>query len=295
MTADTLQIAVLPGREQSWADGDDLLCGFVVRAADVAWATTPAQLFDAHGLGFPGSPFSAQSTAIDVLRFPTTPFTQLVNATGGIAEDGASMGEGFVDPLPFTGTGFVATEEKHLVPLWWLEPTRVPSGAELWRIHADGSEELVSTYANVASGWQPSGPLKFAPSDLFGVFAQWRGTPVLADLLPNGKAVIASLTEIDGLRLTDRGVWASVVEPSELESVHALRVAASWRGLQFQLVRRWESDDGTLGRLVYLGRDARVAEAAGLQKMGAGVYEATALLSELMDLEAVQLVAAETT
>lgn len=291
MVAEILQIPVMPGREQSWVDGDDLLCGYVVRAADVAWATTPAQVFDAHGLGFPGSPFSPQSTAVDVLRFPATPFTRLINATGGATDDGESLGEGFVDPLPFTGTGFVATAEDHVVPLWWLEPTRVPAGSELWRIHADGREELITAYANVASGWQPAGSPKFTPSDLVGVFAEWNGNPVFADILPNGKAVIASTTELEGLRLTERGVWGGVAEPAELESLHALRVTASWRGLPFQLIRRWKGDDGLIGRLVYLGRDARAAEAAGLQKMDAGVYEVSAPISELVDLQAAQLVA----
>ncbi len=288
MTTDILQIAVMPGREDSWGDGDDLLCGYVVRAADVSWATRPAQLFAAHALGFPGSPFSAQSTAIDVLRFPVTPFTQLVSATGGTTEDGEMLGEGFIDPLPFTGTGFVAAAG-HVVPLWWVEPTRVPAGSQLWRIRVDGPEELIATYANVASGWQPASPGSFLPSDLYGGIAQWRGHKVMADILPNGNAVVASLIELNGLRLTERGLWGGVVDPSELASIHALRITASWRGLPFQLVRRWKSDDTLLSRLVYLGRDARAAEAAGLQKMDAGVYETTASINELVDLQAVEL------
>jgi hypothetical protein len=290
MTGDILQMAVLPGREQSWADGDDLLCGFVVRAADVSWATSPAELFAAHALGFPGSPFSPQSTAIDVLRFAATPFTRLVSATGGTTAEGEPFGEGFVEPLPFTGTGFVATGGDHVVPLWWLEPSRVPAGAELWRIHADGADELIATYANVASGWQPAGAARFGPSDLVGVFAEWNGHPVFADILPNGRAVVASSTEVDGLRRTERGLWGGAIDPSEVAALHALRVTASWRGLPFQLVRRWSAGEALLGRLVYLGRDARAAESAGLQKMDAGVYEATAPISELVDLQAAELV-----
>lgn len=288
MSADILQSAVMPGREKSWVDGDDLLCGYVVRAADVSWATTPEQLFAAHALGFPGSPFSHQSAAIDVLRFAVSPFTQLVKATGGVAEDGTLVGEGFVDPLPFTGTGFIAAAG-HVVPLWWVQPTRVPAGAQLWRIHVNGPEELIATYSNIASGWQPGPTPSLLPSNLYGGTATWRGHQVMADLLPNGKAVVASLTELDGLRLTERGVWGGVVDPSELGSLHALRITASWRGMPFQLVRRWMSDSGLLGRLVYLGRDARAAEAAGLQKMDAGVYEMTARVDELADLQAVEL------
>lgn len=284
-----LQKAVLPAREDTWVAGDDLLCGFVVRAADVTWAKTPRQLVEVHGLEFPGSPFSAASTAVDVLRFPATPMTRIVNATGARAGDQAVGGEGFVDHAPFTGNGFAAVGEQHMVPVWWLEPMRVPAGAELWRVHADGQEEFLSAYANVASGWQPGQPPRVPVSDVIGTFTHRRGSQVFADLLPNGRLVIASPVQQEGLKLTERGLWATTVDPNEVEPVFALRLTASWRGMPFQIVRRWQTENGIATRMVYLGRDSLAAEAAGLEKTDAAVYEATVLISELSDVQAVQL------
>lgn len=286
-----MQKAVMPGRERSWAAGDDLLCGYVVQAADVAWATTPAQLIEAHGLSFPGSPFTAATEVLDVLRFPVTPLAQLVVASGVPTPDaGATVGgEGFVDHPPFTGNGFVRVREQRFVPVWWLEPLRVPARSELWRLDRDGNETLISAYDNVASGWQPQPPSTSPPSDVMGVFGTWRGVRVCADLLPDGRAVIASPTEAAYLQLTERGVWAATVDAAEVEELHSLKLTASWRGLPFQMVRRWSTTAGLVARLVYLGRDSRVAEAAGLEKTDAAVYEASALVAELVDVRGIQL------
>ncbi|MFH8251273.1 hypothetical protein ACH3VR_12955 [Microbacterium sp. B2969] len=284
-----LQKAVLPGREQLWTQGDDLISGFVVRATDVAWAKTPRDLLEAHGLGFAGSPFSAQSAAIDVLRFAASSLLRMVNATGIPSDQsGEPIGEGFVDHPPFTGNGFARVSGPHIVPVWWLEPTRVPPAAELWRIHADGREEFLTAYANVASGWQP-GSGTVLPSDVCGRFARWRGEQFLADVLTDGRVVLASYRERDGWRLTQRGLWAIVLERSEIEEVYALRLTATWRGLPFQIVRRWDAAEGPQARIVYLGRDSRVAEAARLDKTDAAVYEATAPLAELENLQGVEL------
>lgn len=287
---DLLQKAVLPGREATWVGGDDLLCGFVVRAADAAWATTPRQLFEVHGLGFAGSPFTPESTAIDVLRFPATPYARLLNATGApVGSTAEPFGEGFIEHPPFTGNGFAAVSEQQIVPVWWLEPMRVPAGSELWRIHADGREEFMSVYANVASGWQPAPPPRIGASDMLGVFAQWKGVQVLADPLPDGGVVIASFTEQPGLRLTERGLWAARVDESEVSTPYALRLTGKWRGMPFQITRRWQQDGALMARVVYLGRDSRQAEAAGLEKTDAAVYEATVPLSDLTDVQGVQL------
>lgn len=287
-----LQKAILPGRERSWAAGDDLLCGYVVRAEDVAWARTPAQLVEAHGLGFPGSPFSADSEVLDVLRLPVTPFLRTIDATGLPTGDAGAQigGEGFVDHPPFTGNGFAAVREQQIVPVWWLNPMRVPAASELLRIHRDGTTELLAFYNNVASGWQPIGAGTFPPSDVMGVFGTWHGIRVFADVLPDGRIVIASPTQAPELHLTERGLWATTVDAAEVQNLHTLQLTATWRGLAFQMVRRWTTADGLVARLVYLGRDSRIAEAAGLEKMDAAVYEATAPVAELVDVRGLELV-----
>ena len=44
-----LQKAVMPARERAWlAAGDDLICGYVVDAADAVWADTASKLGHSH-------------------------------------------------------------------------------------------------------------------------------------------------------------------------------------------------------------------------------------------------------
>ena len=277
---DIFQKIVTPGRLRLWTQGDDLLTGFVARQADTAWARTPSDLLEAHGYAA-SDPLFAGSTFVDILRFPSAESLSFIPATG---EGGA----GFVEPAPFTGTGFAPTA-KGIVPLWWVEPTRVPPGSELWRIHVDGREEFLSVYANVASGWQP-GQGQALPSDVCGRFVRWNGEAVLADQLENGRVVLASYTRIEDAKLTERGLWARVVEASEVEQPYTLRLTARFGDLPFQIVRRWHDGTRAVARLVYLGRDATLAERAGLERTDAGVYEVTAALDELIGVRGEELV-----
>jgi hypothetical protein len=276
---DIFQKIVTPGRLRLWTQGDELLTGFVARRADTAWAQTPSEIRDAHGYAtsdpsFAGSPF------VDVLRFASADSLTFVAATG-------VGGEGFIEPAPFTGTGFVPTE-RGIVPLWWVEPTRVPPGSELWRIHPDGREEFLSLYANVASGWQP-GHGRALPSDVCGRFARWNGGAVLADVLENGRVVLASYARTEDAKLTERGLWAWVVDATQIEQPYTLRLTARYKDLPFQVVRRWNDGDRVVARLVYLGRDATRAGQAGLERTDAGVYEVTAALEELTDVRGEEL------
>lgn len=293
-----LQKAVMPAREREWlAYGEEAVYGYVVQAEHAVWADTPEKLFRVHGLGFPGSPLGAELSFLDVIRIPVTPFVRVEAAVGGTTSQEALLtGGAFVDHPPFTGNGFVGGVPEHIVPLWWLDPIRIPAGAELWRVFADAHEERIATYGHVASGWVAEGEyaLKRAawmpPSEVNGVFGTWRGVRVLADPLPNGSVVVASAGELPGLRLTERGIWAGVVDKAEVNSLVGLRFTCVWRGLRFQIVRRLLGENGTLqARLVYLGRNAFSAEAAGLQKTDAGAYEATAAWSELGEVQGIEL------
>jgi hypothetical protein len=63
-----LQKAVSPALGRSYlANSADTVAGYVLRAADVLDARTPDLLFDAHGLGFSGSPWQRDSETIDVI------------------------------------------------------------------------------------------------------------------------------------------------------------------------------------------------------------------------------------
>lgn len=295
-----LQKAVLPAREQSWLElGDDALSGFVVNAADVSWADTTAKVHDAMGLGFPGSPLSPDDAFVDVLRFDVAPFMKLINAVGRTEQSP----DGFIDRPPFNGTGFVSAKlEKHFIPLWWLEPTRIPAGAELWRIHADGRQEPIALYPHVALGWnsvpteenpemQPFGN-QMPPSDLMGSFIKHPERMLPAQTIDNGRVIVGDLAQSEGLKLSHTGRWFEIFEAEEAPEVFGLRVTARLNGLDFIATRRLPSGTGTGTvnvRLVYAGRNADEAEAAGLQKTDAAVYETTASWDDLEDVQMYRL------
>ena len=130
--------------EQYLGRSADLLAGFVLPAAQLA-GLTPAQLHSVHGLGFPGSPFPAAPEHVDVLRFP---------APSGESLHVAAEPE-VRDRPPYTGTGFAGWEGGTPVPVYYLDPVRVPAGAELWRISGHGTESLLGVYPDAASGWVP--------------------------------------------------------------------------------------------------------------------------------------------
>lgn len=298
---DYLQKAVMPARERGWlAFGEETVCGYVVQTEQVAWAKTPEQLFRVHGLGFPGSPLTPDAPFLDVVRIPVTPFVRVVAAVGGNSEaDAAVMHGDFIDHPPFSGTGFVAEVAEAIVPLWWLDPIRVPAGTELWRVFADGHEELVAIYGNLASGWTTAGEYSvqraawLAPSDVLGIFGTWRGQRVMADPLANDTTVVVSATESSNLHLIERGVWAATVPSAEVENLAAIRFTGTWRGLAFQVTQRFHQDGELLARLVYIGHDALRAEAAGLQKSDAGVYEATIPWTEFSDVQGYEITAGQ--
>ena len=283
----------MPARERAWLSaGFESVCGFVVRAEDVAWADTPAKLFAAHGLGFPGSPLTPDLPFLDVVRIPVTPFIAVVPAVGGTTPAEAALtGGDIIDRHPFTGNGFVGGIDQ-IVPLWWLDPVRVPAGSELWRIAADGSETFLAAYVHVGIGWAtPTEAVAprlgwVPPSETLGIFARWRGERVLADVLGDGSVIVCSPTDRDGMQESPRGVWWRQVPRDEVSDLSALRVTARWNGLPVQVVRRFAEEDLIRAEVVYIGRDADVAEAASLMKTDAGVYEATVAWDELAELQA---------
>jgi hypothetical protein len=292
-----LQIPATPGRETAWlVHGGDVIGGYVVKAEDVTWATTPAQLYAVHGLGFPGSPFSADMPFIDVVRFPeafdmvfTTPFGRPSDASP------AEVNGPFVDHPPFRGLGFTTGGDR-VAPMWWLDPVRLPPRSELWRVHSDGRQLPLAVYPDVARGWTPVEGLQvqqtfsLRPSDVLGATGLWRGQRVLADDLGDGTTVVGSAADIPGAGLvqTRRGVWTATVPSAEVTEVHSLRLTATWRGLPFQVVGRNYDGETLVGQIVYLGRNALEAEGAGLQKLDAGYYQAFVPMQELTEVSGIE-------
>ncbi len=80
-----MQKALTPAQSRAHLTrGYDRLAGYCVRAQDVAFATTPAQLYEVHGLGYPGSPFSPDDAHVDVLQFESGAHLQYRDVPGYI-------------------------------------------------------------------------------------------------------------------------------------------------------------------------------------------------------------------
>jgi len=292
-----LQKAVTPQLSNAYLTaGWDRVSGFVVEAATVAFATTPAQLFDVHALGFPGSPFSPDDPFVDVIRFPARATMRLENAIGGVDQKTRALTGGpFVDRLPFKGTGF-APVAGHIVPVWWMRHTRVVPNTQLVRVFADGTEKLLAVFPNIADGWMVDG-VSVGRSTPFsrhvGTLAKWNDVYLTADVIDQGRRIVLAThsqpTDERFVR-TGRGMWKYEIPFEEAAEVMELDIEAVWNGLELRIVDESVDADGTkLSSGSYIGRNADLAEGLRLVKVDAGVYEITVPTAMLEGFRSTQL------
>lgn len=252
--------------------GYDRIAGYVVRAADVAFATTPAQLYEVHGLGYPGSPFRRTDPHIDVLRFWSAPQLQYRDVPG------------------------------YIVPLWWLRHSRIPPDAELVRVYADGSSQLLARYGNIGTGWTRIGadgerPPMASLSRCVGPVAKWRGAYLEADVVDDGRSVVLALanpplSEI-GFHQSPAGRWYRTVPREEVSELFELDLTARWNGLSVRVVDQWQDTQRyVVARISHLGDDLQRAERLRLHRVEVGVYESVVYAADLSDLRTNQVVPA---
>lgn len=276
--------AVTPARGRAWlSQGLGWVSGYVVRRDDVLAATTPSALFAELGLGFPESPFTPDAPHIDTLRIPAASYLALQSpGTRDVVPP-------FRDHPPTSGTGFVESASA-MVPYWWLAPSALPAGTSLWRTHADGREEILAGYANVAEGWvsmRPDFGLPAVPvrsPELVGIWAEVAGERMLADVLPDGQVIVCSPQQREDMQQSARGVWWRHAVADEVERIFAVRVVGRWRNRRVQLVGAERGESGDRAHIVFLGHDAIDAESLGLTKSDAGVYEGVVAAAEVADL-----------
>lgn len=269
-TVTLMQKAVTPALSHAHLTaGHDRVAGYVVRAEDVAFATTPAQLFEVHGLGYPGSPFRRDGEHLDVLRFESAPQLQYRDVQG------------------------------YIVPLWWLRHSRIPPGAELVRVHADGTSELLARYGDVGTGWALAVPgVRPAAASLsrcVGPVAKWHGAYLEADVVDNGHAVVLALANPPlaetGFELAPSGRWYRRVPRTDVTELFELDLTARWNGLSVRVVDQWQDAQRyVVARISHLGDDLDGAERLGLDRVEAGVYESVVYAAELTDIQTNQVV-----
>ncbi|MEH1012336.1 SseB family protein [Micromonospora sp. CPCC 206060] len=135
--------------------GYDRISGFVHRANEVAHLNTPARLHSALGLAYPGSPFSPDDGEVYVLRWPAHRPSLYRIPYGGQTEVAMRAMEGWViERPPFRGNGFAPGESSDVIAEFKVDSARLPHGAQLWRIGADGSERVVATLDSDSSTWR---------------------------------------------------------------------------------------------------------------------------------------------
>ncbi|MEU8314812.1 SseB family protein [Micromonospora sp. NPDC048887] len=125
--------------------GYDRVSGFVHRAGELAHLRTPVELYRALGLGHPGSPFSPDDEEIYLLRWPAYRPSLYRIPYGGPNEAAMRAMEGWViERPPFRGNGFAPGESSDVIAEFKVDSARLPHGAELWRVGADGDSRLVA-------------------------------------------------------------------------------------------------------------------------------------------------------
>ncbi|MET8906378.1 SseB family protein [Micromonospora sp. NPDC004551] len=155
----TMQKAIAPSQLAYYLErGYDRVSGFVHRASELAHLRSPAELYDALGLGHPGSPFARDAEEIYLLRWPAYRPSLYRIPYGGQNEAAMRAMEGWViERSPFRGNGFAPGESSDVVAEFKVDSARLPHGAELWRVGADRSERVVAVLDTDTLLWVRAG------------------------------------------------------------------------------------------------------------------------------------------
>ncbi|WP_341718589.1 SseB family protein [Micromonospora sp. FIMYZ51] len=154
-----MQKAIAPSQLGYYLErGYDRVSGFVHRATELAHLTTPAQLYRALGLHHPESPFDPGADEIYVLRWPAYRPSLYRIPYGGQNEAAMRAMEGWViERPPFRGNGFAPGESSDVLAEFKVDSVRLPHGAQLLRLGADGTERLVAVLDADTLSWQRVG------------------------------------------------------------------------------------------------------------------------------------------
>jgi hypothetical protein len=138
--------------------GYDRVSGFVHRASEVGHLRTPADLYRALGLVHAGSPFGLDDPEVYMLRWPAHCPSLYRIPFGGQTEAGMHAMQGWViERAPFRGNGFAPSETSDVVAEFKVDSTRLPHGAQLWRVTRDGIETLIAMFDADAPRWRRVG------------------------------------------------------------------------------------------------------------------------------------------
>ncbi|WP_213006383.1 SseB family protein, partial [Paractinoplanes toevensis] len=138
--------------------GYDRVAGFVHRATEVEHLRTPSELFGALGLTYQGSPHSVEAKEAYVLRWPAYRPSLYRIPYGGQNEQALKAMDGWViERPPFRGNGFAPGEGRDVIAEFKVDSVRLPHGAQLWRVDADGTEHMIAIFDNDGPQWRRVG------------------------------------------------------------------------------------------------------------------------------------------
>jgi len=138
--------------------GYDRVAGFVHRATEVEHLRTPAELFGALGLTYAGSNHQPDAKEAYVLRWPAYRPSLYRIPYGGQNEQALKAMDGWViERAPFRGNGFAPGEGRDVIAEFKVDSVRLPHGAQLWRIDADGFEHMIAIFDNDGPQWRRVG------------------------------------------------------------------------------------------------------------------------------------------
>ncbi|AEV81365.1 hypothetical protein ACWT_0353 [Actinoplanes sp. SE50] len=157
--ATVMQKTIAAGQVDYYLDrGYDRVAGFVHRASEVEHLRTPAELFGALGLSYDGSPFQADAKEAFVLRWPAFRPSLYRIPYGGQNEQALRAMDGWViERPPFRGNGFAPGEGRDVIAEFKVDSVRLPHGAQLWRLDADGNERMVAIFDADGPLWRRVG------------------------------------------------------------------------------------------------------------------------------------------
>jgi len=146
--ATVMQKAVPPEQVDYYLErGYDRVAGFVHRANEVEHLRRPAELFAALGLINDNSPFTADAKQAHVLRWPAYRPSLYRIPYGGQSEQALRAMDGWViERPPFRGNGFAPGESRDVIAEFKVDSVRLPHGAQLWRMDADGTETMIAVF-----------------------------------------------------------------------------------------------------------------------------------------------------
>jgi hypothetical protein len=245
-------------------DGYDQVGGFVISAGDAVDLRTPEALLHAYG-------YDQAPEFVDVVRFSVPPLARMKNPE----DTGERSWPTY--PLGFLHAG--------LVPVWVLDRTRYPYGAEYWRIRSDGEQKCMSAYAGASRGWRGAKGWR-PPSQMVGPRARWRGKEYAADVVGDGVLLTVvgqqgpgDLAEAAAEEIRP-DVWTGAVALDDCE-LFELMVNATARGERVRVL-----DSGRWGARVLLETDDEERAARfGAELADPAVFEAIVPVDELQDVE----------